>query len=193
MPRLFLLALALAVAPALQASLSLDTEYRTAGPAVRAAFDFVQPRLQQSSAVFQRGRKELIFGTVVSRDGHILTKASELESLEGVSVVIGAETYDDPKLLATDPSWDVALVKIDAENLVPVDLSMDELPPQGTWLIANGATERDKRRVQVGVMAAKAREVFAAGGTVLGISLKEEEGALVVEEVTEDRGAEATD
>ena len=61
---------------------SLETTYRTAGPAVHAAFEDAREYLQVSSAVFRRGRTEIIFGTVVSPDGHILTKASELGNAE---------------------------------------------------------------------------------------------------------------
>jgi serine protease Do len=58
-------------------------------------------------------------------------------------------------------------------------------------LVANGATTRTSRRVQVGVVAANEREVFAKGGTVLGVALKDEnDSELIVAEVTKGSGAE---
>ncbi len=169
---------------------TLESAYRTAGPAVHAAFDEVRGALQTSSAVFQRGRKEIIFGTVVSPDGFILTKASELGELSDVTVTVDRDRYEDPVLIAEDPAWDVALVKIDAEGLVPVDLSRVDNPSHGTWLVANGATTRSKRRVQIGVVAANTREVFSKGGTVLGVALKAGDEELVVESVEAGTGAE---
>ena len=169
---------------------SLETTYRTAGPAVHAAFEDAREYLQTSSAVFRRGRTEIIFGTVVSPDGHILTKASELGDLTDVSVTVDRERYDDPVLVAEDPTWDLALVKIEAGDLIPVDLSMASDPPHGTWLVANGATTRSKRRVQIGVVAANPREVFSKGGTVLGVALKADDEKIIVDSVEEGTGAE---
>ena len=183
------LALALA-GGGLQAGVTLEYKYRTAGPAVHAAFDDTQEFLQTSSAVFKRGRDEIIFGTVVSPDGYILTKASELGPLDDVTVTVDRERYSQPKLIAEDPAWDVALVKIDAQDLVPVSYLRGDEPEQGTWLVANGATTRSTRRVQIGVLAAKTREVKATGGTVLGVALEDDEDQLKVKEVTEGSGAE---
>jgi serine protease Do len=170
---------------------SLEFNYRTSGPAVHEAFEPVRESLQTSSAVIRRGRQEVIFGTVVSPDGHILTKASELGDLEGLSVTVDRDSFSSPRLVAEDPVWDVALLKIDAVNLIPVQLSPLDEHAQGTWLVANGATTRTNRRVQIGVVSANEREVFAKGGTVLGVALKDdEESELIVSEVTEGSGAE---
>jgi S1-C subfamily serine protease len=172
------------------ASFSLETAYRTAGSAVHAAFEEARGHLQTSSAVFKRGREEVIFGTVVSPDGYILTKASELGDLADVTVTVDRETYDKPVRVIEDPTWDVALVKIDAVDLVPVDLSQPDDPARGTWVVANGATTRTTRRVQIGVVSANTREVFAQGGTVLGVALEPEAEHIVVSAVEEGTGAE---
>jgi len=182
--------LSLAFATGLQAGGTLEFAYRTAGPKVHEAFEDTREYLQNSSAVFKRGRDEIIFGTVISPDGYILTKASELGSLDDVEVTVDRERYSQPKLIVEDPAWDVALVKIDAQDLVPVAYLRGAEPDHGTWLVANGATTRSTRRVQVGVLAAKSREVSASGGTVLGVALEDEEDLLKVKEVTEGSGAE---
>ena len=184
----FLLLLSAGLASGAQ---SLEFNYRTSGPAVHEAFKSVQGFLQTSSAVIRRGRDEVIFGTVVSPDGHILTKASELGEIEGLSVTVDRDTFSNPKVVAEDPVWDVALLKIEATNLVPVQLSPLDEHAQGTWLVANGATTRTNRRVQVGVVAANEREVFAKGGTVLGVALKDDDDSeLIISDVTEGSGAE---
>lgn len=182
--------LLMGVATAVHGSVTLESTYRTAGPAVHEAFEQTREFLQTSSAVFKRGRDEIIFGTVVSSDGYILTKASELGELDDVTVTIDRERYSQPKLVAEDPAWDLALVKVDAQNLIPVSYRRGAEPAQGTWVVANGATSRSKRRVQVGVVAAKSREVKAAGGTVLGVSLEDDEDEIRIKEVTEGTGAE---
>ncbi|MEM9235655.1 MAG: PDZ domain-containing protein [Verrucomicrobiota bacterium] len=184
--------LLLALAAPVFGARSLEFTYRTSGPAVHEAFEPVREFLQTSSAVIRRGRKEVIFGTVISADGHILTKASELGELEGLAVTVDRESYDSVHLLAEDPVWDLALLKIEAENLIPVRLSPLPENSHGTWVVANGPTTRSNRRVQIGIVAANEREVFVKGGTVLGVGLKDDDDSeLIVAEVTEGSGAEA--
>lgn len=184
-----ILSLALAVADAAQ---TLESSYRTNGPSVQAAFESVRGVLQMSSAVFQRGRDEVVYGTVISPEGHILTKASELGEIEGLSVVVDNKVYRQPLKLAEDPAWDVALVKIDAAGLTPVSLAVDATEPErGTWVVANGATSLTRRRPQVGIVAANAREILPEGGAVLGLNFERKGRKLVVSEVHPGSGAEA--
>jgi serine protease Do len=176
----------------LPAAQTLEATYRTTGPAVHASFESVRGVLQTSSAVIQRGRKEIVYGTVVSADGHILTKASELGDLEGLSITVGDKIYERPVKLAEDPAWDIALLKIDATGLVPVSLASDAADPErGHWVVANGATSKTRRRTQIGIISATAREIEPAGGAVLGVTLEEKSKKLMVTEIHEKSGAQA--
>lgn len=170
---------------------TLESAYRTAGPRVHSSFEDARETLQTSSAVIKRERDEIIFGTVISIDGYILTKASELGEIAGLTVTVDRKSYSQPELVAVNPQWDVALLKIDASNLIPVDYSPNENLIQGSWVVANGATSRTQRRVQVGVVSANTREVYSRGGTVLGISIEELAGLVTVESVTPESGAAA--
>jgi len=195
--------LALVASPALK-SQTLETTYRTNGPTVQAAFESVRGTLQAVSAVIQREKfvergarkislpEDIAYGTVISEDGFILTKASEIGDGIGLVVVVDKKPYKDVAMVAVDPSWDVALLKISATGLTPAKLAVDLPDPErGTWVVANGASSRAKRMPQVGIISANAREVLPAGGAVLGVGLKEDEGKLIVEEVHEKSGAEA--
>lgn len=181
------------VMPAARAAQTLPSDIRTAGREMHRAFEPVREVLQHSSAVIGQGRRardEVIYGTVVSPDGFILTKASELEEVGELTVVIDRESYESVRLVAEDPAWDLALLKVEAEGLIPVVLSEDGAVSQGTWVVANGSTSTRRRRVQVGVVSANERPVFPKGGAVLGVRLDENEDGLVVSEVTEEGGAE---
>jgi serine protease Do len=167
---------------------NLETAYRRNGDVITSLFSSQQEVLQRSSAVLQEGRKRLAYGVVISPDGFILTKASEIEKASELNAIIDATPYSGARIVAVDTSWDVALVKVTAENLQPVSFASGE-PVQGTWVVANGATSRTKRRVLAGIISANAREIPAAGGAALGVILKTGDKSLEIHEVTPNGGA----
>jgi serine protease Do len=168
---------------------SLDTAYRTTGTAVVAAFEPQRKVLQTSSAVILEGRKEIGYGVVISAGGLILAKASEVTSVAGLAVTVDETNYREVKVLAVDPTWDVALLKVDASGLVPVVYAETSGLPQGTWVVANGATTRTTRRLLAGVVSAKTREIPASGGAALGVILNPKAKGLEIDEVNEKSGA----
>ena len=168
---------------------SLESEYRTTGSAVTALFDTQRAVLQTSSALMLDGRKEAGYGVVISPQGHILTKASEFLAWENPSVTVDRTNYPAVRLLAIDPEWDVALVKIDADGLIPVVYAANSSVPQGTWVVANGASTRTTRRLLAGIVSAKTREIPASGGPALGVVLNPKTKSLEIDQVNEKSGA----
>jgi serine protease Do len=168
---------------------SLDSAYRTTGTAVVAAFETQRQVLQTSSAVILDGRKEVAYGVVISAEGHILTKASEVRDVSALTVTVDKTNYPEVKVLMVDPTWDVALLKIEAAGLVPVVYAPTSAVPQGTWVVANGATTRTARRLLAGIVSAKIREIPAAGGAALGVILNPKSKALELDAVNEKSGA----
>ena len=173
------------------AQTSLETNYRTTGDAVVAAFAPQQEVIQKSSAVIYQGRKEIAYGVVLTADGYILTKASEIEGISELEARVDKELFENVEVVITDAIWDVALVKVDATDLVPVTYAPDSKLSQGAWVVVNGVTSRTKRRVLAGVISANAREIPAAGGAALGVQLSEAKDKLEIKEVGEGSGAEA--
>ncbi len=179
---------AMLVLPA-TAQQSLESAYRTTGTAVVAAFEAQRQVLQTSSAVILDGRKEIAYGVVISAEGHILTKASELPDAVNLKVTVDQTNYPDVKVLMIDPTWDVALLKVQASGLVPVVYAPTSAVPQGTWVAANGVTSRTTRRLLAGIISAKPREIPASGGAALGVILNAKSKLLEVEDVNEKSGA----
>ena len=173
----------------LTAQQSLESAYRTTGTAVVAVFEAPRAVLQTSSAVILNGRKETGYGVVISPEGHILTKASEFLELKNPSIMVDRAGFPAVTVLAVDPEWDVALLKIDAAGLVPVVYAPTSEVPQGTWVVANGATTRTHRRALAGIVSAKIREIPATGGPALGVVLKAKSKTLEIEDVNEKSGA----
>jgi len=187
--KFFLPALALALSARTLADQSLETAYRTTGASVLAAFEPQRLVIQKSSAVIYDGRGEAIYGVVISPDGDILTKASELQQIKKLSVVVDDKKYPEVTLLDIDPRWDVAHLKIDASGLTPVTYAPTSAVPQGTWVVANGASTRTQRRVLAGIISAKIREIPTAGGGALGVKLKPDVKELEIADVQDKSGA----
>ncbi len=186
------LALALAVAlavPAL-AQQSLETNFRTTGAAVTAAFGPQRAVIQLSSAVIYNGRDRIAYGTVITADGYILTKATEVDGVGEIDVRVDKAIYKDVKVVMTDRRWDVALLKVDATDLTPVVWAPDSKLPRGTWVVVNGVTSRTNRRALAGIISATAREIPPEGGAVLGVTLEKKKGGLEVGDVSKGSGAE---
>jgi len=184
------LAIAVALAAPASAQQSLETNFRTTGAAVIAVFEPQRAVIQLSSAVIYDGRKEIAYGTVITADGYILTKATEIEGVGKLDVRVDEDSFKDAKVVMTDPRWDVALLKVEATDLTPVVWAPDSKLARGTWVVVNGVTSRTNRRVLAGIISADAREIPPEGGAVLGVTLKETKKGLAIEEVSKDSGAE---
>lgn len=170
--------------------LSLEGNLRMTGDGVTAVFEPQREVIQKCGAVLYNGREVVSYGIVVSPDGYILTKASEIETVKELSVRVDMQSFKKVKIAMVDPRWDVALVKIDAKGLVPAEYATSSKLDQGTWVVVNGATSRTRRRVLAGIISANPREIPAQGGAVLGVILESAKDSLVVKEVSEGSGAE---
>ena len=181
----------------LSAQQNLESDYRMIGSAVTAVFESQRAVLQTSSAVMhavvRKGDRDAVidvgYGVIISPDGYILTKASEFIEWKKPSVTVDRTSYPTVKLLAVDPEWDVALVKIQADGLIPVVYAPDSAVPQGTWVVANGASTRTNRRLLAGIVSAKIREIPASGGPALGVVLNPKTKSLDIDQVNEKSGA----
>ncbi|MEM9081707.1 MAG: PDZ domain-containing protein [Verrucomicrobiota bacterium] len=167
---------------------SLEEEFRRKGDEVREAFEPIREVLQASSAVLYSGSRASGYGVVMTEDGYLLAKASEVEEMEDLLVRVGRKSYERPQVVGVDQNWDVVLLKVDGEGFVPVDL-FDEEPLQGTMVFSNSGTSRLRRRAQFGVISAHAREIGGAGLAVLGIMMELKDEEVVVTEVPEGGGA----
>jgi serine protease Do len=67
----------------------------------------------------------LCLGTVMSSDGYILTKGSEINQAIRLEVVLPKGGRFAAKEVARDPAFDLALLKVEAENLDPADFRAD--------------------------------------------------------------------
>lgn len=168
---------------------SLESDFRMTGSAVTSAFEAQRAVLQTSSAVLLDGRRESGYGVVVSADGYVLAKASEFNGLAKPALTIDRKKYEPVVVKGMDATWDVVLLKVEAQGLVPVNYAPTSDVPQGTWVVANGATTRAARRVLCGIISAKPREIPLSGGAALGVVLKADTTRIEIDGVSDNSGA----
>ena len=117
----------------------------------------------ESTVTVMSGKKQVALGMIVDADGYILTKASELA--KDLSVVSGEESYE-ATVYGIDSKTDLALLKIEAENMTVAKLESVELPALGNWLACPGPGEEP---FSIGIVAVEARRISGSRAFV-GIS-----------------------
>lgn len=147
---------------------SLDFEQRINGKVVLKTIDPVRERLQNLSAVFFSGHDVVIYGVILTPDGYIATKASEFQSYGSLVIRIGSAKYEHFRLVGTDPSTDIALVKVEAHDL-PAPGPIGNETSLGTLVVSNGSTTRISRRPQLGTISAARRPIPNRDTAYLGV------------------------
>jgi serine protease Do len=130
--------------------------------------------------------KDVALGTIVSADGYILTKGSELRG--PITCVLRDGSAYDAKQVGYHKPSDLALVKIDADGLRPVKFADRKAAIVGNWVAATGT---ESEPIAVGVVSAAARKLYGEQSLIenankgyLGIGLEsneEDEGAVIRE------------
>ncbi|QDV70948.1 serine endoprotease [Rosistilla carotiformis] len=119
--------------------------------------------------------ERVALGTVVSADGYLISKASELKASGELRVRLADDRIVSAKRVAQRRSVDLVLLKVDVAGLLPIAWSEQE-PAVGSFLFSVG---RQGDPVGIGVVSVASREVLDRG--LLGVMLQTDtEGARVV-------------
>ena len=100
-------------------------------------------------------------GFIVSRDGYILTNEHVVNGSSKVTVRLLDRREFEAKVVGTDPATDLAVVKIEAGNLVPAPLGDSDASRVGEWVLAvgNPLGENLTFTVTSGIISAKGRSL----------------------------------
>tara|TARA_R110002072_G_scaffold42064_21_gene119095 strand:- start:415944 stop:417914 length:1971 start_codon:yes stop_codon:yes gene_type:complete len=96
-----------------------------------------EPWNQSTARIFCDGARVAI-GAVIDRDGYLVTKASELSG--SISVEINGDQYE-AVITAIDQLNDIAIIKVSAVDLVPIEWADFQTPPVGTFVAVAGASD----------------------------------------------------
>ncbi|MBN8577418.1 MAG: trypsin-like peptidase domain-containing protein [Cytophagales bacterium] len=97
-------------------------------------------------------------GVIFSADGYIVTNNHVIEAAEKIQVLYNKKQYD-AELIGTDPSTDLAVLKIKESNLPAITLGSSKNLAVGEWVIAVGNPFSLSSTVTVGVVSAKGRKI----------------------------------
>lgn len=102
-------------------------------------------------------------GFIISADGRLITNAHVVDGAERVQVTLKDGKIYEGKVLGTDLVTDVAVVKIEANNLPTVSLGNAEQLTPGEWAIAIGNPLGLDNTVTVGIISALGRSSSQVG------------------------------
>jgi serine protease Do len=119
------------------------------------------PPMQQEPR-FQEGSGS---GFIVSQDGYILTNNHVVDGSDQVTVRLLDRREFKAEIVGTDPNTDLAVLKIDAKNLVPAPLGNSSSARVGEWVLAVGNPLGDNLTFTVtsGIISAKGRSLALPG------------------------------
>lgn len=109
-----------------------------------------------------RGEREhtsLGSGFIVSRDGYILTNNHVIQDADEIVVRLNDRRQFTARVIGADKSSDLAVLKVDADDLPAVDLGDSEDLDVGEWVVAIGSPFGFDYSVTAGIVSAKGRSL----------------------------------
>src|SRR5215216_3948168 len=103
-------------------------------------------------------------GVIISPDGYILTNNHVAGEAEQITVKLSDGRELKARRIGADPETDLAVVKIDAQNLPYAKLGNSDLVEQGEWVIALGSPFGLSQTMTAGIVSAIGRDLGAGAG-----------------------------
>ena len=107
-------------------------------------------------------------GVIISSDGYIVTNNHVIDKADQLTVTLNDKRQFEATLVGTDPTTDIALIKIDAKDLPVVSFGESDALKVGEWVLAVGNPFMLNSTVTAGIVSAKARSLGMSGNQ-LGI------------------------
>lgn len=110
-------------------------------------------------------------GVIISNDGYIVTNNHVVNGADEIEVVLNDRRSFKATLVGTDPTTDIALLKIDASGLVFLAFGDSDQIKVGEWVLAVGNPFNLTSTVTAGIVSAKSRNIgiLANSGANMGI------------------------
>lgn len=102
-------------------------------------------------------------GVIITSDGYIITNNHVIEGADEIVVTLEDNKSYKSKLIGRDPVTDIALLKIDANNLPYLSFGNSDSLRLGEWVIAIGNPYNLRSTITAGIVSAKGRSMPATG------------------------------
>lgn len=102
-------------------------------------------------------------GVIISADGYIVTNNHVVDGADELTVTLNDNTEYSARIIGTDKTTDLALIKIDGKNLPAITIANSESIRIGEWVLAVGNPLGLNNTVTAGIVSAKARSLGANG------------------------------
>ena len=99
-------------------------------------------------------------GVIISTDGYIITNNHVVENADSISVTLNDKRNFIGKVIGKDAATDIALIKIEADDLQPVPFGDSEQLKIGEWVLAVGNPYDLVSSVSAGIVSAKGRSIM---------------------------------
>lgn len=111
-----------------------------------AGYDyFYRPTTQQATGS----------GFIITEDGYIVTNNHVIEGAQSITVILDNKQSFDAEVIGTDPYTDMAVIKINAENLPIVRMGDSSIMRIGDWVVAIGNSLGEGTSATNGIISAK--------------------------------------
>ena len=147
---------------------NLSDAAESALPAVVYVKVTQKARYQQPNSIFDllfgfaqtpRDQVGLGSGVIIRPDGYIVTNNHVIANADVIEVTLENNQVYKARLVGTDPATDIALIKIDAEDLPAVPMGNSDDLRLGEWVLAIGSPYDLRSTITAGIVSAKGRSM----------------------------------
>ncbi len=98
-------------------------------------------------------------GVILTKDGYVITNNHVIDGADEIEVTLNDRRSFSATLVGADPTSDIALLKINADNLPFVSYGNSDQLKVGEWVLAVGNPFNLTSTVTAGIVSAKARSI----------------------------------
>ncbi len=161
----------------------LKTSHYKSGPNTRRAFRDLMTEINLGTVRIFQKEKPVALGAIMSADGEILTKASELTGK--VTCELSDGRSFPAEVVAVSREADIALLKISATKLPVIEWDRGPRPEVGQWFVTPGQKELP---ISVGIVSVANRTIPPSRG-ILGIQIEDEKDGPKIIKIFPNSGA----
>ena len=105
-------------------------------------------------------------GVIISKDGYIVTNNHVIDGADEISVKLNDNREFKGRVIGADSSTDLALVKVEADDLPTIPVGDSDALKVGEWVLAVGNPFNLTSTVTAGIVSAKARTLGVYNGGI---------------------------